>query len=235
MKKILSIALLATCAAASTHAADLTGVSSAVFTNPTPLNTTYSGLDTSSFTWGDPGRSPVGANNFTFTGTSFSAPVHTVFKIGTLSYFNGTTQSGTSAATLDLKTGLNFGQSTSDTVFSSFALGLTRTVNTSDPLASADSVSLKQLISPTRFEINGVNYALVIEGFRNLIGDGFLRGNGKQLNVLEGKRATVDLYGEVTPVPEPETYALMLVGLGALAAVSRRKKASMVISASEVS
>ena len=28
----------------------------------------------------------------------------------------------------------------------------------------------------------------------------------------------------VTPVPEPETYALMLAGLGALAAVARRKK-----------
>jgi len=36
--------------------------------------------------------------------------------------------------------------------------------------------------------------------------------------------AASDIEGEVPPIPEPETYALTLVGLGALAMVARRKK-----------
>ncbi len=31
-------------------------------------------------------------------------------------------------------------------------------------------------------------------------------------------------YSAVTPVPEPETYAMMLVGLGLIGAIARRRK-----------
>ena len=44
---------------------------------------------------------------------------------------------------------------------------------------------------------------------------------GKAINVQTGAVA-----GFVTPVPEPETYALMMGGLGLVGAAVRRKKAA---------
>ena len=59
----------------------------------------------------------------------------------------------------------------------------------------------------------------------------FLLGNGSGTNTLKFKAAgTSDSYGgsldniSVTAVPEPETSAMLLAGLGLLAAVARRRK-----------
>jgi hypothetical protein len=40
------------------------------------------------------------------------------------------------------------------------------------------------------------------------------------------KASTVDLAGYTTPVPEPETYAMLLAGLGLVGAIARRRKAA---------
>ncbi|MEN9867220.1 MAG: hypothetical protein RL748_2810 [Pseudomonadota bacterium] len=225
MKKLLSFALIASFAAVSAHAADVIGTSSAVFTNPQPLNTTFSGVNTNSFTWGNPGNFGVGANNLTFTGSNFDVNLNTPFKLGTLSYFNGTTSAGSNASSLDFKTQLNFTQPGIPAVFSTFTLGLNSTANTSDPVASADFVNFNSLTSSSRFVIGDITYTIKIDGFRNVVGDGFLESNAHQFHVQEGRRASAELFGTVTAVPEPETYAMMLAGLGALALVARRKQA----------
>jgi hypothetical protein len=43
-------------------------------------------------------------------------------------------------------------------------------------------------------------------------------------NYALGFDTTVSAYTEVTAVPEPETYAMMLAGLGLVGAVARRRK-----------
>ena len=42
-------------------------------------------------------------------------------------------------------------------------------------------------------------------------------------STVDGYDYRVEVQGTVTPIPEPETYALMLAGLGALAAFGRRR------------
>jgi PEP-CTERM motif len=225
MKKTLALALISSFAAFSAHAADVIGVSSAVFKNPLATNTTYSGVNTNSFTWGNPGNFGVGANNLTFTGASFDAPLNTAFKLGTLSYFNGTTSLGSNPTSVDFKSRLSFSQPGIPDVLSTFTFALNSTPNSNDPVASADFVTLNSLTSPSRFVINGITYTININGFRNVIGDGFLNSNPGQFHVREGRRASAELFGTVTAVPEPETYAMMLAGLGMLGFLARRKNA----------
>jgi hypothetical protein len=72
-----------------------------------------------------------------------------------------------------------------------------------------------------------------------LIGDSFIQSGGKLSvtlfdstvsstpNYIElpgSYNATLSFYAEVTPVPEPETYAMMLAGLGLLGVMARRRK-----------
>lgn len=235
MKKIMSAAVVvASLFAINAHAANVVGASSVTFTHPGLLdsNAVYAGVNTRSFTWGDGSVANVGSNNLTFTGTNFSSPFNTPFKLGTLTYFNGTTALNSNLKQIDLTSRLTFSQPAGlPSVTSNFVLGLNSTVNTSDPVASADFVNFNSTTSSSRFVINGNTYTVKITGFQHVIGDGFLQSSATEFHVLEGRTASADLYASVVraaPVPEPETYAMMIAGLGMLGFFARRRKAAQV-------
>jgi hypothetical protein len=213
----------------------VSGIASADFVNPSPAGGTdgvvVTGVGTNNFTWGQGSGTPP--NSMTFVANSFSTTTETPFKIGTLTYFNGTTVSGTTPTTVQLGVNLNFTQPNVGNQMSNFTLGLISTTNTSDPVASADFVTFPSNFSSTVFSLDGTNYTLMLTGFQNVQGAmGFLGSNGNtEFHVEEGGTASADLYGEVTAnvpsvVPEPSSFVIAFFGAGGMIAFGlRRRKA----------
>ena len=188
----------------------VSGTTSGIFVNPNPSGGSIvtTGVGTSNFTWGD--GSPPPPNSLSFAAAPFSTTTETPFKIGTLTYFNGTTVSGTTPNSIDLKITLNFGTPPAGNQSSSFTLMLDSTPNTGTPQQNADYVYFPSAFSNTTFMIGGTTYTLKLTGFQNVRGvAGFLGSNGNtEFHVEEGGTASADLYGVVTSnlsgiAPEP--------------------------------
>jgi len=233
MKKLVAIlATVATLGSAPAVAADVVGSASGVFSNPTPLATTFTGNGTNNFLYGDNTGQNSPQNQLTFTGTAFSSAFESPFIVGSLFYFNGTTGVGTNPTAVDLALTTNFSTPLLGNVLSTFGLSLIVTPNTSDPDASADFVVLPSTFSPTVFNISGTNYTVKLVGFGDVVGDGFLASSGTQLHVREGLSATADLFAVVTTdisgisggVPEPSTWAMMLLGFAGVGFMAYRRK-----------
>lgn len=110
------------------------------FTDPSPSSAVVSGVGTLTFSWGagDP-------SSLSFAGTSFDTKPNTVFKLGTLTFHNGTITSGTAADSVTLNTQINFDNISEKNFALSSKFTLTNTLNNDDPIASADQVSLGSL------------------------------------------------------------------------------------------
>ena len=142
------------------------GSAKGVFSGPGPScpPATCSGLGTDTVYWGvgQPG-------GMQFIGSNFAPVVGQNFKLGTLFYLNGTTQSGSSIDGVDLDIALSF----TNVVEANFSyhsrLTIVNTPNTDDPIASADFVY---------FSVGGFPYSF---------------------NVLEGGLASVDVMAKLTP------------------------------------
>jgi protein with PEP-CTERM/exosortase system signal len=156
-----------------------------------------------------------------FVPTTFSG-VQTgqYFSLGDLTYRNGEIYAGTEAKSVDLLTYLTFTSPNGITGTYNFDLTLINTVNTGDPVASADTVLLSAYTPTTFFTSGGVNYSLSV-GLGTL--SGFSSTN--EFIVREGRSATTKIVGIVTaqtPSSVPDTSSTLallgmaVVGLGGL-------------------
>ena len=205
----------------------ISGSTSAVFVDPNPFASFYTGVGTNNFTFGDPAGFGTGPSLLVFDGVSFDTTTESDFLIGTLFFFNGTVL-GPVPSTVNLSLQLDFSNPPVGLITSDFTLNLVLTPNIGDPDADADAVIFPNTFSSTFFSIDGVDYTLQPLGFRNVIGDGFITSDDQRLNARESASASAELYGRVTAnfpgaVPEPSSaIALGLLTLLACAASRRR-------------
>ncbi len=116
----------------------MVGSTSAVFVNPVPeSNPVLSGVGTNTFSWGsgDP-------SSLTFTGKTFNTSPNTPFDLGTLTFHNGTIDSGSGADGIDFNLSMAFDNVPEKNFNLDTHFGLVNTPNTDDPIASADYVTI---------------------------------------------------------------------------------------------
>lgn len=107
------------------------------FTNPLPSSAVTNGVGTSMFSWGsgDP-------SSLSFTGAAFDTEPDTVFKLGTLTFSNGKILDGSEANSVTFNSLVNFDNVPEKNFTLSSVFNLINTLNTDDPVASADQVSI---------------------------------------------------------------------------------------------
>lgn len=194
------------------------GKSEGVWENPFPgsnnTNPYYTGVGTNQFRWGDarPNDPTFGTppNQLTFEGSSFGAGEGSVFKIGDLTYFNGTVPDGTNVSSVSLSLNLLFTRPVNPAEGVTFGFDLINTTNVGTPQENADSVMVKYNFGDRSLTDNqGNQYLLELLGFSQ---DGG-RTTVSEFKVLEGEQTTAGIYARITrttprtQVPEPATLA----------------------------
>ena len=161
------------------------------------------------------------------TGTNIAPNEY--FNVGYLYYRNGTIKTNTGATSVDIHLNLGFSNpSDMPDVDTSFTSDLLNSKNTSDSIASADIVSLRNWASPLDYvDSNGNHYylELTFKVDQNTI-DGTL-SSPDQFRVFEGGQGRAELLGRFTTspstqqIPEP---SVALLGLLASFGLLRRKR-----------
>ena len=163
------------------------------------VRTVQNGPDTSTFKHGntqlDLGNGQfldAGVENvLSFTREEFDTVVpNTWFKFGELVMLNGTTFYDSEATGVTLSVNLNLTQP-AISVVTHIDLALISTENTSDRVASADIVQLKNPTTDVTVTIDGVNYTLELAWATLDPGAGVVQGN--QFLIFEGASATAEL------------------------------------------
>lgn len=184
------------------QAVTVAGSSSGVFGTPDPGSNstpTVTGVGTNKFSWGSPFSTTAPPNSLSFAGNAFSAETESLFKVGDLTYFNGTTAIGTTVASVPLNVSLAMSSPTSISKVFDFDFDLTNTPNTGTPEQNADFVYPINSFASSSFELAGVNYTLQLTGFSKDGGATII----DRFNVLEDGTDTAAVYGKVTSVPTP--------------------------------
>ncbi|MEO1428618.1 MAG: choice-of-anchor K domain-containing protein [Cyanobacteria bacterium J06632_19] len=186
----------------------------------------YTGVDTKAFTWGDPRLfKDASANELVFEGSPFSVNEGSLFKIGDLTYVNGTVLLGTSVEDVPLNLNLSFDEPSELDQFFSYQFNLKNTPNLyDDPDLNADYVVVSQNDVKSNFVYDGNLYSLSLTGFSQDNGE----TNVNEFRVREGEKTTAAIYGQINKVtfskqeiPEPG-FAVGLSVFGAYL-ISRKK------------
>jgi len=211
------------------HAQPFSGSSSGIFNdpvggvdNPAPV---YTGMGSSSITFGDGDGYGTGPNALTFTGASFSTvPAETLFDVGTLNYFNGTTTTGTTLDSVGLNVSLTLTIPAVGAESFEFPLTITTTPNTGTDAQNADYITLP-VASSTTFTVGADTYTLKLS-FGEFTGGGFIDPDDGTFRVYEGDSATAPVEGIITTdlsgVPDSGSTMLLLGGAGTLLCWLRR-------------
>ncbi|GAX43397.1 peptidase-like protein [Tolypothrix sp. NIES-4075] len=230
----LSIAVTALTAlgfSSQAQALTFSGNSSGVWGEPTPggmnTNPIYSGVGTNSFKWGDPDDFATGQNQLTFSGDSFSSEMGSLFKIGDLTYFNGSVTPNTSVDFVPLNLHVSFGDRVNVSEVFDFNFQLVNTPNDSpNPADNADFVYVGKNFGNRNFTFADKQYTLELTGFRE-------KGSTtdvSEFRVLEGEETTAGIFAKITEVPPAKTIPEpgTVVGLSVLGIylISRRKSAN---------
>ena len=212
------------------EAATFSGSVAGSWLEPTPGaindNPTYTGVEKDVFTWGDPTLfKGASANQLVFEGNSFSADAGSLFKIGDLTYRNGTVLLGTSVESVPLKLNLSFDELTEVEQAFEYQFNLVNTPNLSkDPELNADFLVVNEKDTKHTFMHDGNAYTFSLTGFS--------QDNGQtqvsEFRVLEGEKTKAAIFGKIDKVafskqevPEPGfPLALSVVGIYL---ISRRK------------
>lgn len=147
------------------------------------------------------------------------------FNLGFLHYRNGTIQSETGASSVDLALQLNFSNPSGLSPLSTrFTSDLINSVNSDDPIASADLVSLRNSAAPLNFTDSSGNQYFLELTFKvdQTTMDGSL-STIDEFKVFEGSLGRAELIGRFTTSPIPEPSSAMLGVLGMLALFRRKR------------
>lgn len=135
-------------------------------------------------------------NVLTFTRASFDTITpNTWFKFGDLQMLNGTTFYNSEATEATLSVNLSLSQPALNFT-THIHLGLTSTENTSDRLASADSVELLNPTTDVRVTIDGIEYRLELTWATLDPGAGVVQGN--KFLIFEGATARAEVRARFT-------------------------------------
>lgn len=183
------------------------------------------------FQWG----TPSGSSDYPHSSALWFEPLAAAnvvpeqyFNLGCLYYRNGTIQSRTGASSVDLALNLNFTNPSGMAPVNALVTSdLINSVNTSDPVASADTVSLRNFAPLDFTDSSGNQYylELTFKVDQNTL-DGTL-STPDEFRVFEGKQGRAELLGRFTTIPGtapvPEPSSAMLAILGAVALLRRKR------------
>ena len=230
----LSVAVTALTAlgfSSQAQALTFSGNSSGTWGEPTPegmnTNPVYSGVGSNSFSWGDPDDFGTGQNELIFSGDSFSSEMESLFKIGDLTYFNGSVTPGTSVDFVPLNLHVSFGDRVNVNEVFDFNFQLVNTPNDS-PIAAdnADFVYVGKNFGNRNFTFADKKYTLELTGFRETGST----TDVSEFRVLEKDRTTAAIFAKITEVPPAKTIPEpgTIAGLSVLGIylISRRKSAN---------
>jgi hypothetical protein len=217
-------------AAAPTLGGTFQGTSSGIFGTPTggpgdPI--VFSGQGTNRIVTGIGVNSPP--NSLQYDGQAFDTDADQPFGVGFLDYYNGATQTGTSATHFPIDITLTFvaPPGLPNQVFD-FAFDLTLTPNTTgDPTEDGDIIRFPASFSSESFNYSGQDYTLKLLGFS--------RNNGATIEnsflLPENQRAITELFATVTTESNPNVVPVppaALAGIALLASIqmvrSRRQR-----------
>jgi len=163
------------------------------------------------FTWGKPNVAGTSPNKLIFEGNSFAGNVGSLFKLGELTYFNGTVDLGTSVESVPLNLLVSLTDPVAKSEVFNFDFRLENTINSPDIKddASADSVVVINNFGERNFIFDDQEYTIELTGFRK---EGQSTDTSK-FSVKEGETTRAALYGRMTTrplskkVPEPSAIA----------------------------
>jgi hypothetical protein len=143
-------------------------------------------------TYGKPSVSGAPPNSLNFQRIGFiSVPPDTDFKIGVVSYFNGTVMGSTEATSINLKLDMLLTKPSVRMGSATAHLSLWSSPNTKDPKASADYAQIDNPKTDFALVVDGVTYTLQLR-FANVAAEqGWT--DGTKLFVYEGSKGHADL------------------------------------------